>query len=185
MRRLTLALVPIALLSLAAKGGCGGEVTAPGIGPAPGGDAGCPSPGTCFEPDIPAGCHLGEPTCTNGVAECPQVVCPDAGATEADAGASTDSSTADVASPEAGPADAGGFTCDSGDGSPITCEARTQACKIVNGGVYPGIHAPTCVTLPPSCLSAPTCACVEAAASVSSSMCVDNGGNFTVTEDVP
>jgi hypothetical protein len=96
-----------------------------------------------------------------------------------DAGLDTGSSTTDGG-------DDGGrdFLCDSGDGSPITCDGRTQACKLVVGGAYPGIHPPACVTLPESCLSAPTCTCVEAALSPSST-CDVTGGNFTATEDVP
>jgi hypothetical protein len=85
---------------------------------------------------------------------------------------------------DAASADAGVFTCDSGDGSPIQCDGRTQACKIVNGGVAPGIHAPSCIALPATCASAPTCACLQTALGAAN-MCADRSGDFTLTEDVP
>jgi hypothetical protein len=235
MNRVTVALLPIALFCVAAKGGCWGDDSAP---IAPTLDS-CASPGVCFEPNIPVGCHLGEATCVDGIAVCPPVICPDAGATDAevdasciqrlecslpvipvgcsvgqepcvdgvvtgcppitcpdagvDAGAADGGVVTDGGGADAGNADdsgragdAGLFTCDSGDGSPITCDGRTQACKIVEGGAYPGIHAPACVTLPPSCQAAPTCSCVVTALSVpATSRCTDQGGDFTVTEQVP
>ncbi len=72
MNRFEFALLPVALFCAAATGGCRGA------------DRSCSSAGVCNEPNIPVGCHLGEPTCTNGVAECPPVICPDAGATDTD-----------------------------------------------------------------------------------------------------
>jgi hypothetical protein len=62
-------------------GMAGGEGSGPVVGASDAGqDGACSSVGVCNEPNVPVGCHLGEPTCTNGVAECPPVVCPDAGA---------------------------------------------------------------------------------------------------------
>jgi hypothetical protein len=180
MNRFTFTLLPLALFCVAAKGGCGGTddpvATASDAGP----DGACPTV-VCAEPNIPVGCHLGESTCVNGVAQCPPVICPDAGATDAgatDAGADTGAVVDDAS------ADAGLFTCDSGDGSPIQCDGRTQACKIVNGGVAPGIHAPSCIALPATCASAPTCACLQTALGAAN-MCADRSGDFTLTEDVP
>lgn len=40
-------------------------------------DAGC-AVAACGEPNIPAGCHLGEGSCVDGVYHCPDVVCDDA-----------------------------------------------------------------------------------------------------------
>jgi hypothetical protein len=188
MNRFTHALLALGALSVAAVAGgsgCGGTTT-------PEGD--CPSDAICNEPEIPLGCHLGEATCTNGVYACPPVVCPDAATTddggatsETDANAAPDALDAEVPSDGAiaTAADASNpfFYCDSGTRNPLICDGRMEACKIVNGGPPPGINPPTCVVLPPSCQSAPTCTCVEAAAG--SGMCVNNGGNFTVTEDVP
>jgi hypothetical protein len=185
MNRFTHALLALGVLSVAAVAGgsgCGGTTTTEGD---------CSSYPICTDPFVPTGCHLSEGSCTNHVYACPMVVCPDAATTddggaasETDANAAPDAVDAEVPPDGAMATDAAdALVCDSGDGSPITCNGRTEACKIVNGGVYPGIHPPTCVVLPPSCQSAPTCTCVEAAAG--SGTCVDNGGNFTVTEDVP
>jgi hypothetical protein len=212
MKRLSFAVLPVALLCVAAKGSCWDDTgtTASPILPDSGGftgpDAACPNaPVVCNEPNIPVGCHVGEPTCTNGVPECPQVICPDAGAADVDADATGgdgsvmgDGSGGDAAAMgdggggdgaipgDAGAVDAGTFVCDSGDGSPIMCDGRTQACKIVEGGAYPGVHAPACVSLPPGCQAAPTCACVASGLGIpSQSPCVDSGGDITVTEQVP
>jgi hypothetical protein len=210
MSRFTFTLLPVALFCVAAKGGCGGTddpvATASDAGP----DGACPSV-VCSEPNIPVGCHLGESTCVNGVGQCPPVICPDAGATDAGclpSGAACNepnipvgchlgeatcsngvSQCPPVVCPDAGAVvdaaseDAGVFACDSGDGSPIQCDGRTQACKIVNGGVAPGIHAPSCIALPAACASAPTCACLRTA--LAADMCVDSSGDFTLTQDVP
>ena len=202
MKRLSFALLPVALFCVAAKGGCGG-------------DNPCQA-AICAEPDIGPGCYVGEAMCIDGKPACAPVICPDAGV---DAG--SDAASQDAAQPDAAPSDAaswdggapdarsldagavdvatdgaagtdsattdaGTFPCDSGDGSPITCDGRTQACKIVEGGAYPGVHAPSCVTLPPACQAAPTCTCVAAAAGVpTTGPCVDQGGNFTVTLQAP
>jgi hypothetical protein len=204
MKRLSFALLPVALLCVAWQGKCGDSD--PPVSPiAP--DAGCLT-GTqvCNEPNIPVGCFAEAPTCVDGVLECGPVICPDAGAdAESPDAALPDAASPGADSPDASPsdgslpdaaidgeatdsamADAGVFTCDSGDGSPITCDGRTQACKIVEGGAYPGIHAPSCVTLPTACQAAPTCACVATASGVpASGPCVDQGGNFTVTLQAP
>jgi hypothetical protein len=187
MNRFTHALLALGVCSMAAVAagtGCGGTTT----------DGSCSSPAICKEPYIPAGCHLGEATCTNGVYACPRIVCPDTATTDDAGGTSaTDANGApDALDAEASPdgsiaTDATAanpyFYCNTGSRNPLICDGRMEACKIVNGGPPPGIHPPTCVTLPPSCQSAPTCTCVEAAAG--SGTCVDDDGNFTVTEDVP
>lgn len=143
----------------------------------------CRPSGACNEPKIPVGCLLGQSVCVNGVSECPPVVCPDSGP-NADAGSPSDATTSDATTSDAATSEAGVFTCDSGDGSPISCDGRTQACRIVNGGAAPGIHAPSCLALPASCLPAPTCACLKTALG-GAYQCDDRGGNFTLTEDVP
>jgi hypothetical protein len=209
MKRLSFALLPVALLCVAAHGKCGDSD--PPVSPilledgSADTDAGCASGSVvCNEPNIPVGCFVGAPTCVNGIPECGPVICPDAGADDA----SQDSALPDAASPDsgsldggpldasppdaaidsgaatdAGAVDAGIFTCDSGDGAPITCDGRTQACLIVEGGVYPGIHAPSCVTLPPACQATPTCACAMQAEL--GMLCADQGGNITVTDEAP
>ena len=176
MNRLTLALLPVAILCVAAKGGCGDSAD-PIVGASDGGpDGACSSVGVCSEPNIPVGCHLGRPTCTNGVADCPPVICPDGGegdAQDGDAGVGGDGSA-----PDAGP-----FLCAGDDGSVITCDGRTQYCQVAEGGAIGVTHPPACIELPTACLSNRTCACVNGAGS--GTPCDDNGGDITVTQLLP
>ena len=84
MNRFEFALLPVALFCVAATDGCRGAVDSVVGASDAGPDQSCSSAGVCNEPNIPVGRHLGEPTCTNVVAECPPVICPDSGATDTD-----------------------------------------------------------------------------------------------------
>jgi hypothetical protein len=124
-------------------------------------------PNVCNEPVVPPGCELGPMGCDNGVIVCPAVVCPDGGVDSGSTGSD--------------------FAC-----GKAFCDAATEYCSITQGGVAlpdSGTNMrSTCQAIPSACANnqagaAATCACLQE--HTSGTCTVSNGGDLTVTIDVP
>jgi hypothetical protein len=128
------------------------------------------------DPDEGSACTSGQTVCDRGVDVCCRGyawVCDSLTHTWQKAGLGC------ACKPDAGPPDAGFFTC--GD---KTC-APDEYCTTASGGVpLPDAGSNTsytCTKIPPACAAAPTCACLESNGGASCGNCNDTSGHIEVT----
>jgi hypothetical protein len=70
-------------------------------------------------------------------------------------------------------------------GGTVTCDAASQVCQHVAGGVPPGVDLYSCSPIPTACAGDLSCACVAAALSPGAGRCTAAGAHLTVQIDVP
>ena len=71
-------------------------------------------------------------------------------------------------------------------GDAMTCDASSQFCQHVSGGVAPGVDIYSCRETPPECPGGLSCACVQAALRNRGAVsCVAKGNQITVLINVP